>query len=129
MPYLRKPSSCLFCLSFLYSFFVSTCIACSKPNDNKLNEVRQPPYKATSQPLYQEGFLRHTTYFTLGERSYVGFRLFTTISVPGPDLGISSYACACKAGYSGDRRKCTGKLYGVCIKHVVKSVFRNTPCI
>ena len=49
-------------------FFVSTCIVCSKPNDNNLNEVRQPPDKATSQPLYQEGFLRHTTYFTLGER-------------------------------------------------------------
>ena len=29
---------------------------------------------------------------------------------------VGSYACACKAGYSGDGRKCTGKLYGVCIK-------------
>ena len=42
---------------------------------------------------------------------------------------MGSYACACKAGYSGDGRKCTGELSDVCLKHIVKSSFRNTPCI
>ena len=26
---------------------------------------------------------------------------------------LGSYACACKAGYSGDGKTCTGKLYDV----------------
>ena len=32
---------------------------------------------------------------------------------------LGSYACACKVGYSGDGRKCTGKLNGECTKHIV----------
>ena len=40
---------------------------------------------------------------------------------------LCSYACACKAGYSGDGRKYTAKLNGACIKHIVKSRLRVVP--
>ena len=40
---------------------------------------------------------------------------------------LGSYACACKVGYLGDGRKCTGKLNGECIKHIVKSGLRVLP--
>ena len=35
---------------------------------------------------------------------------------------LGSYACACKAGYSGDGRTCTGKLYDVIKEEIVQEL-------